>query len=172
MDEIRKITTELAKIEEGKVKAFSEGDKVYLMIQDAPAELRRLADALEKIDVREIKALVAYAKPGAPPSVAEKKLSARTKIPAPEMPQIRVDPAVAANSLRVIEATQAPDDVNAASSTPGAAPTAGAVATNGAPARGRRGLNQAAINAALAVPPNERVAKLFEGVLMVRGRPA
>ena len=77
MDEIRKITTELAKIEEGKVKAIAEGDKVYLMIQDAPAELRRLADALEKIDVREIKALVAYAKPGVGPS--GKKLSARSQ---------------------------------------------------------------------------------------------
>jgi hypothetical protein len=78
VDEIRKITTELAKIEEGKVKAIAEGDKVYLMIQDAPAELRRLADALEKIDVREIKALVAYAKPGGPAG-GEKKLSARAQ---------------------------------------------------------------------------------------------
>jgi hypothetical protein len=67
VDEIRKITYELAKIDEGKVKAIAEGDRVYLMIQDAPAELRRLADALEKIDVREIKALVAYAKPGTTP---------------------------------------------------------------------------------------------------------
>src|SRR5262249_16492814 len=67
--------TELAKIDEGKVKAIAEGDRVYLMIQDAPAELRRLADALEKIDVREIKALVAYAKPGTP---SGKKLSARS----------------------------------------------------------------------------------------------
>lgn len=66
-EEIRKITYELAKIDEGKVKAISEGDRVYLMIQDAPAELRKLADALEKIDVREIKALIAYAKPGTPP---------------------------------------------------------------------------------------------------------
>jgi len=74
MDELRKITTELAKIDEGKVKAIAEGDRVYLMIQDAPAELRRLADALEKIDVREIKALIAYAKPG-----AVKKLSARSE---------------------------------------------------------------------------------------------
>lgn len=103
---------------------------------------------------------------------AEKKLSARTKIPAPEMPQIRVDPAVAANSLRVIEATQAPDDANATSSTPGAAPTSRSVATNGATATGRRGLNQAAITAALAVPPNERVAKLFEGVVMVQAKAA
>jgi len=78
VDEIRKITTELAKIEEGKVKAIAEGDKVYLMIQDAPAELRRLADALEKIDVREIKALVAYAKPGVP-AAGKAKLSARSQ---------------------------------------------------------------------------------------------
>ena len=78
MDELRKITTELAKIDEGKVKAIAEGDRVYLMIQDAPAELRRLADALEKIDVREIKALVAYAKPGTP-AAAGKKLSARSQ---------------------------------------------------------------------------------------------
>jgi len=75
VDEIRKITRELAKIDEGKVKAIAEGDRVYLMIQDAPAELRRLADALEKIDVREIKALVAYAKPGAEPL---RKESSRT----------------------------------------------------------------------------------------------
>jgi hypothetical protein len=75
---MRKITTELAKIEEGKVKAIAEGDKVYLMIQDAPAELRRLADALERIDVREIKALVAYAKPGAVPT--PRKASARNPV--------------------------------------------------------------------------------------------
>src|SRR4051812_7152546 len=67
VDDIRKITYELAKIDEGKVKAIAEGDRVYLMIQDAPAELRKLADALEKIDVREIKALIAYAKRGPPP---------------------------------------------------------------------------------------------------------
>ena len=33
------------------------------MIQDAPEELRRLADALGKLNVNEIKALVAYADP-------------------------------------------------------------------------------------------------------------
>ena len=63
MDEIRKITHELAKIDNAKVKAFADGDRVFLVIQDAPAQLRRLADALEKIDVREIKALVAYGRP-------------------------------------------------------------------------------------------------------------
>jgi hypothetical protein len=73
VDEIKRITTELAKIEEGKVKAIADGDRVYLMIQDAPAELRRLADALEKMDIREIKALVAYARPD------NKKVSARSQ---------------------------------------------------------------------------------------------
>ncbi len=73
MDEIKRITTELAKIEEGKVKAIADGDRVYLMIQDAPAELRRLADALEKINIREIKALVAYSRPEG------KKVSARSE---------------------------------------------------------------------------------------------
>lgn len=63
MDELKKITTELAKIDDAKVKAIADGDRVILMIQDAPAELRRLADALERIDVREIKALVAYGQP-------------------------------------------------------------------------------------------------------------
>ena len=63
MDELRKITHELAKLDDAKVKAMADGERVILMIQDAPSELRRLADALEKIDVREIKALVAYGKP-------------------------------------------------------------------------------------------------------------
>jgi hypothetical protein len=76
VDEQHKIMTELAKIDEGKIKAIAEGDRVYLMIQDAPAELRKLADALEKIDVREIKALVAYAKPGTNP---KKGMSTRTQ---------------------------------------------------------------------------------------------
>jgi hypothetical protein len=47
----------------GKVTALSEGGKVLLMIQDAPDELRRLADEMERIGVQEIKAFVAYAKP-------------------------------------------------------------------------------------------------------------
>jgi hypothetical protein len=53
----------LARIEGGKIKAITDGDRVYLMITDAPEELRRLADALEKLNVNEIKALVAYAHP-------------------------------------------------------------------------------------------------------------
>ncbi len=63
MDDLEPMSHALAKIEAGKVKAVTEGDRVYLMIQDAPEELRRLADALEELNVNEIKALVAYANP-------------------------------------------------------------------------------------------------------------
>lgn len=103
---------------------------------------------------------------------AEKKLAERTKIPAPQMPPIRVDPTVAANSLRVIEATQAEE----ASATPGNAPapaSASASVSAGAQSSSKsRGLNQVAIDAALAVPPKERVAKLFENVVLVRDKAA
>jgi hypothetical protein len=62
-DELERMNHALARIEGGKIKAITDGDRVYLMIQDAPEELRRLADALEKLNVNEIKALVAYANP-------------------------------------------------------------------------------------------------------------
>ena len=65
MDEIAKIKSALNRTNlGGKVTALQEGGKVLLMIQDAPDELRRIADEMEKIGVREIKAFVAYAKPG------------------------------------------------------------------------------------------------------------
>lgn len=63
-DEFERMNRALARIEGGKIKAITDGDRVYLMISDAPEELRRLADALEKLNVNEIKALVAYAHPG------------------------------------------------------------------------------------------------------------
>ena len=53
----------LAKIEGGKIKAVTDGDRVYLVIQDAPEELRRLADALEELNVNDVSALVAYTNP-------------------------------------------------------------------------------------------------------------
>jgi hypothetical protein len=53
----------LAKIEGGKIKAVTDGDRVYLVIQDAPVELRRLADALEELNVNDVSALVAYTNP-------------------------------------------------------------------------------------------------------------
>ena len=60
MDKVEKISHELARVDEGKLKAYADKDRVIFMIQDAPMELRKLADALEKINVREIQALVAY----------------------------------------------------------------------------------------------------------------
>lgn len=62
MDDLE-LNQALSRVEGGKIKAITDGDRVYLMIQDAPEELRRLADALEKLNVNEIKALVAYAHP-------------------------------------------------------------------------------------------------------------
>ena len=56
-----KLGSELARVaEHNGLKAFRDKDKIIFMIQDAPQELRRLADALEKINVREIQALVAF----------------------------------------------------------------------------------------------------------------
>lgn len=63
VDDLEKMNHALARIEGGKIKAVSDGDRVYLMIQDAPEELRKLADALEKLNVNDIKALVVYADP-------------------------------------------------------------------------------------------------------------
>ena len=88
---------------------------------------------------------------------AEKKLAARTKIPAPSMPPIRVDPAVAHNSLRVIAAAEAAgDDV----ATPDG--------TN--PDVSTRHLNRAAIAAAKAAPLGERTTKLFEHLVTTENK--
>jgi hypothetical protein len=65
MDKIERITHELARVDEGKLRAYSDKDRVIFMIKDAPVELRKLAEALEKINVREIQALVAYPNPSA-----------------------------------------------------------------------------------------------------------
>jgi hypothetical protein len=60
MDNVEKISHELLRVDEAKLKAYADKDRVIFMIQDAPMELRKLADALERINVREIQALVAY----------------------------------------------------------------------------------------------------------------
>jgi hypothetical protein len=81
MDEIAKrITNALDQVDKGKVSALAEGDRILLMIQDAPDELRRLADAMEKIGVQEIKAFVAYQKP----EIQELSVSARDGSPGPD----------------------------------------------------------------------------------------
>jgi len=59
-EEFRRLSNELAKVEQGQLKAFADKGRVIFMIQNAPDELRRLADALEKINIGEIQALVAY----------------------------------------------------------------------------------------------------------------
>ena len=57
----KKLGNELAKVAEAhNLKAFRDKDKIIFVIQDAPQELRRLADALDKINVKEIQALVAF----------------------------------------------------------------------------------------------------------------
>jgi len=64
-ESFQRLSHELAKVEEGELKAFTDKGRVIFMIQNAPDELRRLADALEKINIREIQALVAYQVPKA-----------------------------------------------------------------------------------------------------------
>jgi hypothetical protein len=61
----KRLSNEIAKIGEHDLKAFRDKDRVIFMIQDAPEELRRLADALEKINIREIQAIVAFKDPKA-----------------------------------------------------------------------------------------------------------
>ncbi|MDQ1159594.1 type IV secretion system protein VirD4 [Sphingomonas sp. SORGH_AS 950] len=99
---------------------------------------------------------------------AEKKLADRTSIPAPQMPQIQPDPAVAANSLRVIEASQA----ESISGSPGAPPRIEEITGVAANTQGQSLLNRVAIEAALAVPPKQRVAKLFENIVTVHKKAA
>ncbi len=66
MDEVDRFSAmkqALTQIDGGKVKAVTHGDRVYLVIQDAPQELRKLADALEELNVNDVSALVAYTNP-------------------------------------------------------------------------------------------------------------
>lgn len=99
---------------------------------------------------------------------AEKKLAERTKIPAPEMPPVRVDPAVANNSLRVIAAAEADGDHTATA----AATSASGAARPGVTTPASSRLNIAAIAAAKAAPPKERVAKLFASVVVIESKAA
>ena len=101
----------------------------------------------------------------------EKKLAARTKIPAPEMPKIPIDPAIARNSLRVIEAAEAereaaiqPASVGRASSP--ASSQLGAGEKAGVP------INRSAVQAALAVPPGARTKELFDHLVSIKARAA
>lgn len=65
MDGLSKIIEALEESVRGaRVAARAEGDRVVLMIRDAPEELRRLADVIEDQGVAEVRAFVTYDKPG------------------------------------------------------------------------------------------------------------
>ena len=98
---------------------------------------------------------------------AEKKLAARTKLPAPEMPTIRVNPAVAHNSLRVIAAAEAEDDGTRMKSASAGAPALSTSSRSTSNGTSSQRLNKAAIAAAKASPPSERIATLFKHVVAV-----
>lgn len=98
----------------------------------------------------------------------EKAMVALTKIPAPQMPNIRPDPAVTSNSLRVIAAAEADDENQAPYSSPDApAPSVPPHPSRGVAGSAHHRLNQAAIDAAMAAPAGERTAKLFQHIVMV-----
>ncbi len=101
----------------------------------------------------------------------EKKLKARTEISVPVMPAIRVDPAIAHKSLRVIQAAEAEGDQAAATGPAASAGVAAALASATITPAKRR-LNRAAIDAAQAAPPQERVARLFESVVVLEAKAA
>ncbi len=96
---------------------------------------------------------------------AEKKLAQRTKILPPGMPTIQVDPAVATNSLRVIAAAEGDGYYPEPSAS--TVPASGALlaASISAPIPTR--LNRAAVDAAKAAPPSERVRQLFQHIMVV-----
>ena len=68
---IKRLTHEIAKVGDRDVKAFRDKDRVILVIQNAPEELRKLADALEKASVSEIQAVVAFQEPKPKPKAAK-----------------------------------------------------------------------------------------------------
>ena len=101
---------------------------------------------------------------------AEKKLAERTKIPVPEMPPIRVDPAIAANSLRVIESSAVGGGTDTGSSSPASAPASEHENETTTDPSGRTVVpfNQSAIDAARAAPVQQRTKILFNRLLVVK----
>jgi hypothetical protein len=82
-ESIHNLSNELAKVEHGQLKAYADNGRVIFVIQNAPDELRRLADELERINIGEIKALVAYEvpKPKSDEGKASSKPSGKAKKP-------------------------------------------------------------------------------------------
>ncbi|WP_380784215.1 type IV secretory system conjugative DNA transfer family protein [Sphingomonas sp. R86520] len=99
---------------------------------------------------------------------AEKKLAERTKIPAPEMPPIRIDLAIAANSLRVIEASAASGEANTASPIFALASGPENETAAGNFKRSVTPFNQSALDAAKAAPVQRRTSILFNRLLVVK----
>ena len=100
---------------------------------------------------------------------AEKKLAARTRIAPPAMPMIRLDPAVARNSLRVIQASESGAEDAAAIAASGlASPNS----THGSSDQRRTLLSRTAVDAALAVPPSARTKELFDHLIALNIRVA
>jgi type IV secretion system protein VirD4 len=99
---------------------------------------------------------------------AEKKLAERTKIPAPEMPPIRIDLAIAANSLRVIEASATSGEANTAPPTFALASGPGNETAAGNFKRSVIPFNQSAVDAAKAAPVQRRTSILFNRLLVVK----
>lgn len=62
MDNLGDFSRQLARITPGSVKAVADGDRILIVIQNAPDELRKLANELERLNVQEVRALVAYKK--------------------------------------------------------------------------------------------------------------
>ena len=101
----------------------------------------------------------------------EKKLAARTKIPAPEMPTIRIDPTIARNSLRVIQAAEAEGEAATQPASVGRTP----IAAGSQPGAGEKAgvpINRSAVQAALAVPPGARTKELFDHLVSIKARAA
>jgi type IV secretion system protein VirD4 len=101
----------------------------------------------------------------------EKKLAARTKIPAPEMPTIPIDPAIARNSLRVIQAAEAEGEAAIQPASVGRAPSP-ASSQPGAGEKAGVPINRSAVQAALAVPPGARTKELFDHLVSIKARAA
>jgi type IV secretion system protein VirD4 len=81
----------------------------------------------------------------------EKDMVALTQIAAPTMPTIRPDPTAATNSLRIIATAEGEDHT---SSGAGSSPRSASTII-------KHRLNRAAIDAALALPAEQRAATLF-----------
>lgn len=52
-----------AAIGDGQVTGFSNNKQIFVLLNDAPDQLRQIADLVESMALKEIKAVVAYPRP-------------------------------------------------------------------------------------------------------------